>query len=273
MKNILLLSDFSSNSKNAMHYAMHFFKNEICTFYLMHVHKIRSFVSDDLMHSPKESIYQSITKVPREKLNSISEELKTTYKNDKHQFEIHIDFDVFTDAVKQAVKTKHIDFIVMGTNGISGAKEVLFGSNTINVIKKVHCKTLAIPEDYKFSPMKELFLPLDSRDHIEGKHYLDLLEFIEAYQLNLHVLRINPNHENQKIEKEDKSNLSILACKYHVVNGVPMEFALLTYLQTNPIDVLVVFMKKERVLDTLFSQKSTQISISKIPKPVLVLHA
>ena len=113
MKNILLLSDFSSNSKNAIHYAMRFFENENCTFHLMHVHKIRSFVSDDLMHAPKESVYESITKVPRDKLNSIAQVLKDTYKNEKHQFEIHIDFDVFTDAIKQAVINNHIDFIVV----------------------------------------------------------------------------------------------------------------------------------------------------------------
>lgn len=273
MKNILLLSDFSSNSKNAIHYAMHFFKNENCIFHLMHVHKIRSFVSDDLMHSPKESIYESITKVPRDKLNSIAQVLKDTYKNENHQFEIHIDFDVFTDAIKQAVINKNIDFIVMGTNGISGAKEVLFGSNTINVIRKVNCKTLAVPEDYTFSPIKELLLPLNPRDRIEGKQYTDLLELMETYQLNLHVLRINPNKENLEIEKEDRANLSILTCKYHVVNAVPVDFALLSYLQTNTIDTLALFVKKETVLEHFFSQKNSQISISKIPKPVFVLHS
>ena len=272
MKNILLLSDFSSNSKNAIHYAMRFFENENCTFHLMHVHKIRSFVSDDLMHAPKESVYESITKVPRDKLNSIAQILKDTYKNEKHQFEIHIDFDVFTDAIKQAVINNDIDFIVMGTNGISGAKEVLFGSNTINVIRKVNCKTLAIPEGYTFSPIKELLLSLNPRDRIDGKHYTDLLEFMEAYQLNLHVLRVNPNNENQEVEKEDRAALSILTCKYHVVNGVPMDFALLSYLQTNPVDVLALFAKKESALEHFFLQKNSRMSIAKMPKPVFVLH-
>jgi len=250
---------------------MHFFKNENCIFHLMHVHKIGSFISDDLMHSSKENVYQAITKVPRDKLKHIVESLQSTYNNEKHQFEIHIDFDVFTDAIKQAVANKRIDFIVMGTNGISGAKEVFFGSNTINVIRKVRCKTLAIPENYTFSPIKELLLPLHLDDCIEGKRYTDLLEFMETYRLNLHALRIDTNNVNPEIEQADRVSLSILTCKYFVINGVPVDFALLTYLQTNPIGFLVLFAKKTSILEHFFTQKNNQISISKIPKPILVL--
>ncbi|WP_158847013.1 universal stress protein [Algibacter sp. L1A34] len=272
MKNILLLSDFSTNSKNAIHYAMRFFKNQKCIFHLMHVHKTGSYTSDDLMHSPKESIYESITREPREKLNSIKEDLKETYKNLNHQFEIHIDFDVFIDAINQAVKNKKIDFIIIGTNGATSAKEIFLGSNTINVIRKVNCKTLVIPEDYRFTPIKELLLPLDPRDVIDGKQFTDLLEFMETYQLNLNVLRVNPNKENAEIEKQDVSNLSILKCKYQVVNNVPIDFAVLSYLKTNTIDFISLFVKNKGFLEHLFSKGNTKINISKIPKPMLVLH-
>lgn len=273
MKNILLLSDFSNNAKNAIHYALHFFKNEKCTFHVMHVHKIGSFTSDDLMHSSKESIYESITKAPKEKLQALVANLKNTFNNANYSFETIIDFDVFIDAINQAVINNKIDFVVMGTNGATGAKEALLGSNTANVIRKVKCKTLIIPEGYTFTPIKELLLPLDPEDFIEGKRFTNLLEFIDTYQLHLHVLRINPNKENTEIEKEDRSNLSIFDCKYHVVNKVPMDFALSSYMQTNTIDFLSLFVKKEGFLEHFFSKSNTKISISKISKPILVLHA
>ena len=273
MKNILLLTDFSENSLNATHYAMHLFASEACTFHVMYVHKIGTFTSDDLMRSPKESIYESITKVPKEKLNALVDDLKETFNNSKHTFDIIIDFDVFIDAVKQATKNKSIDYIVMGTNGATNAKEVILGSNTVNMIRKINCKTIIVPEECTYKPIQEILLPLDPNDTIKGKVYTDLLEFIETYQLHLHVLRVNPNSENQEKLQSDTSNLSIIDCKYHTVNDVPIDFAVASYLQTNTIDIIALFIQKEGFLEHLFSKSKTRINVSKIHKPILILHS
>ncbi|MBU2938937.1 universal stress protein [Lacinutrix sp. C3R15] len=272
MKNILLLTDFSDNAKNAIHYALHLFKNEKCIFHLMHVHKIGSFTSDDLMQAPKESVFDSITKEPRENLNNLKEELQENFPNKKHKFETHIDFDVFIDAIKQAIKKNKIDYLVMGTNGASGTKEVILGSNTVHVIRKINCKTLIIPENHEFTPIKELLLPLDPKDAIDGKQFIDLIDFIEIFKLHLHALRVNPNNENTDIESQDIENLALLDCKYHVVNNVPMDFALSSYMQTNTIDFLSLFVKNEGFLDHFFSKANTKINISKVSKPILILH-
>ncbi|MBQ0788649.1 MAG: universal stress protein [Oceanihabitans sp.] len=272
MKNILLLSDFSNNAKNAIHYAMHLFKNEKCTFHLMHVHKIGSFTSDDLMNSPKESIYESITKEPKEKLDNLQKELEETHKNTNHTWETHMDFDVFIDAINQAITNHKIDFVVMGTNGASGVKEKLLGSNTVHVIRKVTCKTLIIPEGYTFTPIKKLLLPLDPEDSITGKQFTDLLDFIETNHLHLDVLRVNPNTENKEVEQEDLSNLALFDCTYNTINNVSMDAALSSYMQTNAIDFLSLFVKNEGFLEHLFSKANSKVNLSEISKPILVLH-
>ena len=273
MRNILLLTDFSNNAENAIHYAMHFFKLEKCTFHLMHVHKIGSFTSDDLMHSQKESIYESITREPREKIKTLIKELEETYQNSNHKFEVQIDFDVFIDAINQAISTKKIDFIVMGTNGATGTKEVLLGSNTVNTIRNVNCKTLIIPENYTFNPIQELLLPLDPKDAIKGSPFTDLLEFLETYQMHLHVLRVNPNDEHSDEKLHDAFNLAIIDCNYHIVNKVPLDFAIASYMQTNKIDFMALFIQKEGFFEHFFSKSNTRINISKLSKPILILHS
>jgi len=52
MKSILLPTDFSENSKNAIEYAMRLFENEQCTFYVLHVQKASHYATDDLMAAP-----------------------------------------------------------------------------------------------------------------------------------------------------------------------------------------------------------------------------
>lgn len=272
MKNILLLTDFSENANNAIHYALHFFKNEKCTFHLMHVHKISGYTSSDLLYSNKESIYETITKEPKQKLEALITSFKSKFANKNHTFEQHIDFDVFVDAIKQVIKVKSIDYVVMGTNGATGAKEVLLGSNTINVLRKVNCKTLIVPENYAFSPVKALLLPLDPKDVTTSTAFAELLELVESYQLHLHVLRVNPITENVEQEEEDTFNLAITDSKYFIVNNVPMDYAISTYLQVNTIDLMALFVQKEGFFEHFFSNPNTKISISKISKPMFIFH-
>ena len=45
MKNILIPTDFSKNSWNAIEYALKFFENSCCNFYLLHVNTINTLVN------------------------------------------------------------------------------------------------------------------------------------------------------------------------------------------------------------------------------------
>ena len=47
MKNILLPTDFSENSWNAIKYAISFFKNQDCNFYLLHIKPIPTIEFND----------------------------------------------------------------------------------------------------------------------------------------------------------------------------------------------------------------------------------
>ena len=49
MKNILLPTDFSKNSINAIGYALEFLKDQKCQFYILNVQKASSFITDDMM--------------------------------------------------------------------------------------------------------------------------------------------------------------------------------------------------------------------------------
>ncbi|MEH6769109.1 universal stress protein [Maribacter arcticus] len=64
-------------------------------------------------------------------------------------------YGFFTDYIKQEVIDKNIDLIIMGTKGASGIKAVSLGSNTGNVITKVPCAVLAVPENANIGTQKK----------------------------------------------------------------------------------------------------------------------
>ncbi|RAJ16411.1 universal stress protein [Olleya aquimaris] len=276
MKNILLLTDFSESSKNAIHYALQLLEAQTLKCHLVYVHKASTFTSADLMTTGNDNLYASIVKSPKEDLEDLMATLQNNYKNNNHTFSIHIDYDVFTDAINQLVELQTIDLIVMGTNGVTGADEVVFGSNTLNVIRKVNCPTLIIPKDYNFAKPKEVLIPLDENDELNSKRLQVILELVDKKDAKYHILRITESAENNSITAKDAKALKSLFkasdYDYHNITNVPMHHVVDTYVQTHAIDFEVFIIQKTSFLERLFSG-SPITKHSKIASiPLFILH-
>ncbi|AXT20380.1 universal stress protein [Flavobacteriaceae bacterium AU392] len=271
MKNIVLLTDFSENSQNAINYALEFFKNDTCQFYVMHVHKMGSYTMDDLMLAPDQNVYDSIVKKPKKRLNEIIQNLENIKKTN-HKFETIVDFDDFTDAINQIVVSKKIDFVVLGSNGVTGAKEVLFGSNTLNVIRKVNCKTLVVPKQYIYQPIKGAVLALDSSDDVTDIIVSQLKSFMITHPFLLNVLRINPHQNKTEYTFYDHSYLEKIPHRYYTINDVPTHYAINSFIQIKNIGMSILFINKEGFFERLFSSSAkTKISNS-LKTPLLIFH-
>ncbi|NRD24641.1 universal stress protein [Winogradskyella litoriviva] len=276
MKNILLLTDFSKNSINAIHYALQLFEDDICNFFLLHAQSPATYMSDDLLLAGNESIYNSMVAKTKRKLAKLIVQLDSEFKNEKFSYEILVDYDALPEAINQIKKSKSIDLVVMGTNGVTGAKEVVFGSNTINVIRKVHVPTLVIPEGFAYKIPEEILLPLDIKDTLSGKVFTDVLKFTKRFGKKLHVLRIMPNNEASEEALKDMDNINSLLKdikhEYHNINNVPMNYAVDNYTQSHSIDLITLLVQKESLFERfIIGSTTTQIS-KNLRVPLLIFH-
>jgi nucleotide-binding universal stress UspA family protein len=277
MKKILLPPDFSENSINAIHYALNLFEHDTCTFFILHVKSSTSYTTDDLMLAGSESLYDSIVKGTKDQLDNLVARLKKQFNNKNFQYETIVDYDILIAAIKQVKTSKQIDLIVMGSNGVTGAKEVVFGSNTINVIRNVDSDILVIPEGFQFEKLKEILLPLDSFDSMGGKAFSKILKFVKAYSSKLHVLRINQNGITLDVQNNDLKNIAYFLKDfpgiYHNINGVPMHFAVSNYIQTHAIGLTILIEQKELLFERFFMGSSTTKIGNNIEVPLLVFHS
>jgi hypothetical protein len=105
VKNILLPTDFSENSWNAIEYGINFYKNEACTFYLLNVQGIRSILTETpYIPDSKaiEKVYINPAKIQlRQILKRISSELPA---NKKHKFYILAEYNYLIDSIKKHIK-------------------------------------------------------------------------------------------------------------------------------------------------------------------------
>ena len=153
MKRILLPTDFSENSWNAVSYASLLFKDETCIFYLLHTYSKIIYESVHLSQEPSErTIENTIKSNGTTKIEHLKKTVEKAYPNPKHQFETVVTFGNLTDTVKDEIKKKKIDLIVMGTKGATSAKEIFVGSNTTKVINTIKsCPVIAVPSAFKYT--------------------------------------------------------------------------------------------------------------------------
>ncbi len=257
MKNILLLTDFSKNAFDALTYALHLFEAEKCNFYILNVQKPSGYITADLIHaSTTESVYNHMINSHQEQLKEVVKQLKIMDEHQQHSFTPLVTFDDFTHAVNKTLKTHSIELVIMGTSGASGTEEVIFGSNTLQVIRHIKCPTITIPKDFKYQPLKNLMFCMAYQKQFKERSVQILKELLKLYDPELHLIEINNKAEFLKKESSKERLLEKFKdfnCHYYFIDQLPMWMIVQTATQLLRTDINAVFVERESFFERLFS--------------------
>ena len=208
MKKILLPTDFSKNSLNAIRYAVQLFKDEKCIFYVLNTYTPTIYFVEFLPINPDYSGLSDVIKDNLLKdLNEIRDNLNEEFHNPNHTFETIAAFNTLVLEIETLVKERGIDYIVMGTKGATGAKEVLFGSNTVHVLKNAKCPVLAIPSEFEFEAPHEILFPSDFGIDFKDKHVKPIINIASAYNSRVNILNVSTGYELTSQQEKNKKKL------------------------------------------------------------------
>ena len=257
MKRILLPTDFSENAYNAINYAMELYKEEQTTFFLMHTYLPPVYHTEYLLHSPSQiglgDIYQTSSLT---QLEQLKDKLEKKFANPRHSFAVHSAFNGLVDEVREVVNSEQIQLIVMGTKGATGAKEILFGSHTVHVIKKVKCPILVIPSGFEFEKPKEILFPTDFEVAYSKSLLSILCEIAEIHLSRIDVLHINRSDDLSEDQMENRNALEqLFSGKTHLFHEVPDNEiipAINDFQLKNKTNLLVMIQNKHTFLEQLF---------------------
>lgn len=274
--NVLLLTDFSENSKNAILYGLSLFKDVSCNFYVLNVQKARSFTTDDFMTAPPgASVYESLMRDNAQALDEFMEPIIADNNKDHHSFKCLVDFDIFSDAVTQVVSLYDIDYICMGTNGVTGAKEVLFGSNTMNVIRHIKAPVIIIPQDYNYEPVEKVLFSVTKNYQANEDHLMPLKRICGMTNCSIDFVAMNAGKANSNIR--DTMNhmaqtfFSDISYNTHEMEHLKPADAILAYEQLNKVQFHALFYHRESFIERWFdSSQTSKISHSSLV-PLLIL--
>ncbi|MBO0323693.1 universal stress protein [Muricauda sp. CAU 1633] len=257
MMRIILPTDFSENAFNAIEYAAILFKDITCIFYLLHAYTPPIYRVDYALGSPGQLGLPDDHKYNAENtLEIIRKRIKAKYDNPIHEYVTHAAFNTLEDEVKTMVNKENIDLVIMGTQGATGAREILFGSNTVHVLNKAVVPILAIPSDYGFNPPKRILFPTDYEVNYSKTDLDFLLKLSKSWGSKLHVMHVSPPDGLTSLQKKNKTSLEKLVQENdHQIYDLPDQElieAINLFQEELPVDMLVMVKNKHSFLERLF---------------------
>lgn len=274
MENILLPTDFSENSRQAIIYAMQFLSGKTCNFYLLNVQKSSGYLTADILYgSPTSSIYEGILSENRKELEEMKEFCKAHSKTQAFTFFTQVDFNDIVNAVNQSITANKIDLVIMGSTGATGAAGVLFGSNTLKLIRNAACPVLAVPKDYSFQKIESVLLSFNYEFDVPKKSLDMISEIVMTHKASLKILEIlEEGVEMTPENKFDKKGFEEMSFEYFSIKNIPPPMAISAFQQLLPVELHALIVPRESFLGRfIFGSDTSRISYSS-PVPLLALH-
>lgn len=256
MKKILLPTDFSDNAYNAIKYAVELFKNDECIFYLLNTYTPVLYDTEYILYSPSPLSLDEIYKNNSLRgLAKVEKQIKKELPNSKHKWEVISSFNMLNDEIKEQVKEKEIDMVVMGTKGATGADMILFGTHTVHAIKKTTCPLLAIPSGFKFDTLKNILFPTDYALKFEDTHLNFLKEISHKHNSKLHILNVffgvPLEPEQEKIKKFLSDYFKNIPHTFYSIEKGSVPEAIDEFQKDNPVDLLVMINNKHSFFENI----------------------
>ncbi len=270
--NILMPTDFSENSWNAISYALSFFKNVYTNFYFLHVEPTEWEDEEENLQT-----IQIKAKNSAKAFQTLLERLGEQKLNKKHQFFTSLERSHFVEAIRQQVTERDIDFIVMGTQGANGYKKATVGSHSTDVITRVKCPVMVIPENATYRAPKNITFPTDFNISYKNKVIHTLKQVCYFNDSSLSVLYLYK--KSKELTERQESNKSFLKEQlleiehsFHYTRNDTLEEAVESFVTSHDTQVITMMAKNLNFFQhILFHPVAKKISYHK-EIPFLVLH-
>ena len=263
MKSILVPTDFSPVSLNALHYAAAFCAEQDYKLYIlnvMHVPAIDANAGIEL----SETLMQNERSKTEKKMKLIQDELA---QQSSIQTETRCLFGLGSDVIVEQAQELDIDYIFMGTSGESGMLSTLLGSVTLSVSRKSKVPVLAIPENAQFKGFNYIVFGNDHKEKLESN--IDAISNLnKGLDTKVAIVSVEPGSEEYSEEVIfDKANFKEVSIWSKSVSSGIQE-----YLETEEADMLVLKHHERNFIQELFQKSTTKELLMECTVPLLILN-
>jgi nucleotide-binding universal stress UspA family protein len=264
---ILVPTDFSDNAGNALEFAKKIAHREKASITLLYAF----YAVYDFAAQATEIIGQIEQEAKRE-LKKATEAGKAAGLD----FNYKILQGTVASTVTAFAYKEDYDLIVMGTQGASGIKKALIGSNTGHVIKESMVPVLAIPEKATFPDGKKISVALQLEKE-EEKYFKKLFKLTEHMELPYEFFHVQTqdnfekNIEFKGLEVYVKEAYPKIQSEFKVVKSNELNEGMASYLNKNKNTILVMFHKNKTFFEYLFNKSHSVEMAYHTHVPLLII--
>lgn len=270
--NILVLTDFSETAKNALFFALDFAIESNATVKVLNCVSVPPSKSNVVV-----SIMDILKQDAKKGLNELQDEIKNHNKYSALTIEMLSSVGELNSTVQEISSQWKVDFVIMGTKGMSALEEIFVGSNTTKLISEIELPILAIPLGANYSSIEEItyasdLVPLKTIESLAPlKHIAE--KFVNNVQLlHVHLDKTNTLEVEQKQElKAIKDYLLPIQIKEVYVDHSKSSDELANFSNIKSNDILAMVSRKHGLFKRLFSSSNTETVALKTAIPLLVL--
>lgn len=273
MKSILVPTDFSECSINALNYAASLSKFTGAKIYLLHVYQVPVPATDVPVIDIEDS--KKMEKDFSRRMHHVIKEQK-----EKHGWTAEVSVISSTGItfyeINHIVKDKKIDLIVMGMRGETTVIDKLFGSNTTEMVKKAICPLLLVPEDAAFHVPDRIAIAFDFNKPQDLKKVNASKEIAQLFNSKLFVFSIieEKNDASEKAVMYDavKKIFEDVEHSIHFNVNHDLQQGILSFIDEHKAKMLVMFHHSHNIFARMFTVINSKEISFRIKVPLMVIN-
>jgi nucleotide-binding universal stress UspA family protein len=272
MKKILVPTDFSEQAENALKVAAQLARKFEAEIYLLHLIELPADMVNPVGDTRSNDLPEALffMKMAKKKFDDLLSRpyLKGLQVHDT--VEINKAFNGIIDISK-----KHgCDFIVMGSQGATGLKEMFIGSNTEKVVRTSEIPVLVVKNEHPAFKIENFIFATNLES--TGRQTLQkVIRLAETFKARLHLVYVNTANEFVTTDDCDKKLIKYMEgvdfnnYEFHVFNDDSVEQGILNFARKAKVDVIGIATHGRKGLSHFFNGSISEDLVNHANSPVM----
>jgi len=275
MKKILFPTDFSEVANNAFVHALEWANKVKGELVLLHTFEL-PIIENQYFPGNYQVLFDSLELASFDMFKEEIPKLRELAKNrnlDHIKMSHRLMDGELIHNIKTTIKEEHIDFVVMGTSGATGFKEVFIGTNTGDVVTAASIPVLSVPLEAKFERIETIAFTTRFRNK-DKEALQEVLKIAKRMRATVKCLYVKNNDSDvseitvNSWRKEFKTE----PIQFFVIPDEDVATTISDFIDNEGIDVLAMTTYKRNFFVEWFTTHFVEKMTYQSTIPVLALH-
>ena len=277
MKKILIPTDFSKNSNDAIKFAFTLFGDQAIEINLLNV------VGIEMMEYPEAQIVNQekvaiIQKQSNRLMVDLVENIKQKFDCKNKIIKTYVQHGTIVKEINDFAVNNEIELIIMGTQGENhNLAEKLIGTISTAMLNNLNCPTVLVPPDFEVDKIDDIVYAtnLEKGDAFELWKVLRLLKPSNPIVRCLHIKNDNSKMNASELALFAKFILessNSIQTIFNIEHKKNVSTAINEYIQDYDAKMLVMHKSKKSVFSKIFGLSQTIFMVHKLKVPLLVMN-